>query len=629
MNHRMLQLNGGKLMYRMECPKCGHRLKFDAEHVGKKARCQKCKRQFRVAIPEEVDELLTAATEEVTSTALRTAVETLDSQTRKGTRTLSDEETLRSQLRVHMTHKLSSHRHGILANLCELAKNSSVAPLIAEEIGISVQVDPHPAVRIGAVQSLALPQFSELPSIRSAVIDQIARVAANDSHPAVRLEAWNALDEIDRRRGSGFPLRRIAPSLIRACFVESSSGLQREALRILQPHLHHVPWSTLLPELIHDLTSATVGDLAWEFVKAINGGVWEQFVIGVIESQFARSDWMSVNDAGTKQLANALAETINISTDSVLAGLVRAVTDPTTGDAAWQFLTTIGESEETIGGRLWSNVVGRVIEFQFARADWRMASDVEKKRLTDALSVWAAAGGERLFKAVRQASRFVEAVIGDWKVFAIAGRWKCTDALNHLARAAPSAIQAPVVQRIIQKIYADDRNFGSGIDSARDGAVAAFVDCVGVAFPRLRISRMTIKVPVPVLEVGSEPSRERPRMFRCDSRAIGYQAKIQLRCACDRIIFSKPVEREFGDGKRQQWKCNSCRAEVRLEVTSDAKARTVSVGAGYSTSESSYSDDGGGASAYWGEREHWVESSDVSVTAFYRSERYHHVTDDT
>jgi DNA-directed RNA polymerase subunit M/transcription elongation factor TFIIS len=33
-------------MYRIQCPNCGHRLKYGDEHVGKKAKCQKCKEQL-------------------------------------------------------------------------------------------------------------------------------------------------------------------------------------------------------------------------------------------------------------------------------------------------------------------------------------------------------------------------------------------------------------------------------------------------------------------------------------------------------------------------------------------------------------------------------------------------------
>jgi hypothetical protein len=35
-------------MYRIECPSCGHRLKYGDDHAGKKARCQKCSHSFRL-----------------------------------------------------------------------------------------------------------------------------------------------------------------------------------------------------------------------------------------------------------------------------------------------------------------------------------------------------------------------------------------------------------------------------------------------------------------------------------------------------------------------------------------------------------------------------------------------------
>src|SRR5260221_14103976 len=33
-------------MYRTPCPNCGHRLKYTDEHLGRKARCQKCAHRF-------------------------------------------------------------------------------------------------------------------------------------------------------------------------------------------------------------------------------------------------------------------------------------------------------------------------------------------------------------------------------------------------------------------------------------------------------------------------------------------------------------------------------------------------------------------------------------------------------
>lgn len=38
-------------MHRIACPHCGHRLKYAAEHIGKKAKCQKCGRAFRLPQP--------------------------------------------------------------------------------------------------------------------------------------------------------------------------------------------------------------------------------------------------------------------------------------------------------------------------------------------------------------------------------------------------------------------------------------------------------------------------------------------------------------------------------------------------------------------------------------------------
>jgi hypothetical protein len=38
-------------MHRIECPSCGHRLKYQDEHAGKRARCQKCGTSLRLPVP--------------------------------------------------------------------------------------------------------------------------------------------------------------------------------------------------------------------------------------------------------------------------------------------------------------------------------------------------------------------------------------------------------------------------------------------------------------------------------------------------------------------------------------------------------------------------------------------------
>jgi hypothetical protein len=48
---------GSQTMNRVNCPGCGHRLKYADEHAGKKARCQKCRQSFPLPSTARASEL--------------------------------------------------------------------------------------------------------------------------------------------------------------------------------------------------------------------------------------------------------------------------------------------------------------------------------------------------------------------------------------------------------------------------------------------------------------------------------------------------------------------------------------------------------------------------------------------
>lgn len=54
-------------MNRIQCPSCGHRLKYSDEHTGKKAKCQKCGHSFRLPSPTTASPFENALGAEISS----------------------------------------------------------------------------------------------------------------------------------------------------------------------------------------------------------------------------------------------------------------------------------------------------------------------------------------------------------------------------------------------------------------------------------------------------------------------------------------------------------------------------------------------------------------------------------